>query len=68
MHQFDITPLAGLENTPLAFVTNSAFFMILTVAVIAVLMVVLTLSAKVVPGSRADDIGNDLRLRLRHGR
>ena len=50
MHQFDITPLAGLENTPLAFVTNSAFFMILTVAVIAVLMVVLTLSAKVVPG------------------
>ena len=50
MHQFDITPLKVLADTPFAFVTNSAFFMLLTVVVIAFLMILLTANAKVVPG------------------
>jgi F-type H+-transporting ATPase subunit a len=50
MHQFDITPLKVLADTPFAFVTNSAFFMLLSVVVIAFLMILLTAYAKVVPG------------------
>jgi F-type H+-transporting ATPase subunit a len=50
MQQFDITPLSVLADTPFAFVTNSAFFMLLTVAVIAFLMIIMTANAKVIPG------------------
>jgi F-type H+-transporting ATPase subunit a len=50
MHQFDITPISVLADTPFAFVTNSAFFMLLTVAVIAFLMIIMTANAKVIPG------------------
>ena len=34
--QFDIAPIKAVKDTPFEFITNSAFFMILTVAVIAV--------------------------------
>ena len=50
--QFDIAPIKAVKDTPFEFITNSAFFMILTVAVIAVLMLVFTASARVVPGRR----------------
>ena len=42
--QFDIAPIKAVKDTPFEFITNSAFFMILTVAVIAVLMLVFPLA------------------------
>ena len=38
--QFDIAPIKAVKDTPFEFITNSAFFMMLTVAVIAVLTAV----------------------------
>ena len=50
MGQFVIKPIKAVEGTPFEFFTNSALFMVLTVAVITLLMIIFTMNARVVPG------------------